>query len=341
MQESTIAVTILWSFLFIYSMLGSLDFGAGFWGMIYGKNAKTTAARLANRFLSPTWEVTNVFLVLMVVSLYSFFPFAASLLATLLLVPVGLGVILLTIRTTFMVFAEKVNRFQRTFTVISGLTGVLIPALLISILPITLGGFIDDSGDFPQLMFGKLFTSTTVYMHILFGLSTEFFLSALFLSDYAIEANDKKAHNTYRKLSIWLGPLTLILAVLTTITMNEEASWIVENIQENMYGFLMSFIFFLIGYTLLFVKRPNGERGYTRLAMISIILQYAFAIYAYGAAHMPYLVYPYLTIEDGFTNPATFYQIMIAFSIGMAILIPGFILFWRLFLKDKRYLEQE
>lgn len=340
MEESLIAVTIMWSFLFVYSMLGSLDFGAGFWGMVYGKK-NSNASIIANRFLSPTWEVTNVFLVLLVVALVSFFPFATSMLGTLLLVPVGLGLILLTIRTTFMVFHHHANKFRDLLQITSGITGLLIPALLVSILPITLGGFVEFENGYPQLLYGKFLTSTTAYMHILFGLSTELFLSALFLADYAKEANDRTAFNTYRKHAIWLGPLTIAIAIMTIFTMPEEASWLVDNVRDHLYGFGMSLVLFLIGYLLLFAKTPDGKRGYTRLAVIFVVMQYGFAIYAYGSAHLPYIVYPHLTVEEGFTNPTMFYQLLIAYIIGMAILIPAFVLFWRLFLKDKRYLKQE
>lgn len=74
MDDAQIAITILWVFLFIYSIVGSVDFGAGFWAMIYGGRKDTTAGGLANRFLSPSWKVTNVFLVLFVVALVGFFP---------------------------------------------------------------------------------------------------------------------------------------------------------------------------------------------------------------------------------------------------------------------------
>lgn len=67
MHEESIAIIILWALIFVYSILGSIDFGAGFWGMVYAKHP-TLAAKLANRYLSPTWEVTNTFLVFVVVA---------------------------------------------------------------------------------------------------------------------------------------------------------------------------------------------------------------------------------------------------------------------------------
>ncbi|RWZ52217.1 hypothetical protein EQV77_16095 [Halobacillus fulvus] len=341
MEASLLAITIIWSLLFIYSILGSLDFGAGFWGMIYGKGNRTNASHIANRFLSPTWEITNVFLVIFVVSIVTFFPFATTIFSSILLVPIGLGLFLLTIRTTFMVFEHHAKKYREVLRITSGLTGLIIPALLVSILPITLGGFLSFTDDYPRLNYGELLSHPTLYMHIAFGLSTALFISAIFLMDYAKEAEDWSAYHTFRGHALWLGPVSIVIAVLTIGTFPAEASWIVDNIESLWMWFGLSILFFLIGYSVLFVKKKDGRRGLARVAVIAIILQYGVAIYAYGRAHLPYLIYPDLTVADGFTSPATFYPMLIIYAIGFGILIPAFILFWRLFLKDRRYLKQE
>lgn len=71
--DALIAITILWGFVFIYAVMASMDFGAGFWSMIYMNREQTKAANIANKYLSPTWEVTNVFIVAIVVALFSLF----------------------------------------------------------------------------------------------------------------------------------------------------------------------------------------------------------------------------------------------------------------------------
>lgn len=45
MHEESIAIIILWALIFVYSILGSIDFGAGFWGMVYAKHP-TLAAKI-------------------------------------------------------------------------------------------------------------------------------------------------------------------------------------------------------------------------------------------------------------------------------------------------------
>ncbi|GIP37289.1 membrane protein [Paenibacillus sp. J31TS4] len=339
MDNSTIAIVIIWGMVFIYSILGSIDFGAGFWAMVYKTDAN--AGKIANRYLSPSWEVTNVFLVLLVVSLAAFFPHSAGILGTILIVPVCLVLLLLLIRSAFLVYSFSVKAYGRVLNIVSGLTGLLIPGLLVSVLPVTLGGFIDTAGEHPSLPLGRLFSSPSLYAHVGFGLSVELFLSALFLADYSHEAENREAYRLFRRAAIGLGPTALGMALLTAFTMVPEAHWIVENMQRQAPWFLLSVAAFAVGYTALWWKRRDGGHGFPRVAVISVVAQLGLASYAYGAAHMPYIVYPFSTVERGFTNDAMFYSLLGGYVVGALVFLPVFYLFWRLFLKDKRYLKTE
>ncbi len=164
-------------------------------------------------------------------------------------------------------------------------------------LPISLGGFIHTEQGFPQLEFGTLLRSATLYAHVGFGILTELFLSALFLSDYGREAGNEQVSQQFRSLAIVLGPLALAMAVLATFTMVPEALWIVARMQEQSVWFLLSVVAFAIGYGALWIRRKDGRKGWPRLAVVMTILQFALASYAYGKAHLPYIVYPDLTVE--------------------------------------------
>ncbi|MVP01692.1 cytochrome d ubiquinol oxidase subunit II [Paenibacillus lutrae] len=341
MSDVTLAVAVLWVFLFTYSILGSIDFGAGFWSMLYGGKHNSKAGALANRYLSPTWEVTNVFLVLFVVALVGFFPHATHILGGALLVPVSLVLLLLLIRSTFMVYAYSVAKYGRLLNVVSGITGLLIPGLLVSVLPITLGGFVTLTDGVPELHMLELFTSTTEYAHLGFGLSTELFMSALFLADYSREAGDEETYLNYRRLAMIWGPVNLVMALLTVSTLSTHAPWIVEGFKRNGLWFGFSVLAFIAAYILLLIKREDGRRGYPRASVIAVVIQYGLASYAYFSAHMPYMVYPHLTFDEGITNPAMFRSLFIGYIVSSAILVPVFYMFWRLFLKDKRYLQPE
>ena len=64
MSYAMVAITVLWTFLFGYLLVASIDFGAGFfsyYSVLTGHENKIH--NIIQRYLSPVWEVTNVFLI--------------------------------------------------------------------------------------------------------------------------------------------------------------------------------------------------------------------------------------------------------------------------------------
>jgi cytochrome d ubiquinol oxidase subunit II len=106
---------------------------------------------------------------------------------------------------------------------------------------------------------------------------------------------------------------------------------------------ILSVITFIIAGIALFLpnKRFGRNLGKPRIAMIAIALQYFLASYAYGRAHLPYMIYPDITVMSGFTEPATFRALFMTYIVAFIILFPGFYFFWKLFMKDRRYIRQE
>lgn len=340
--DTIIAITLLWIFVIIYSVAASIDFGAGFWSMVYLNHEKTRATNIANRYLSPSWEVTNVFVVLIVVALVTFFPGATFTLGTVLLIPGSLVLLLLLIRSAFMVFSHLIDKYNKLLSVISGITGILIPALLICVLPVTQGGFIETINGVEQLQLGKLLTSPHVIAYIMLAVTSTLFLSSLLLADYSFVSGEMHAFEIYRKDAILLGPITLLMAVLTFQTMHLEAGWLYERLFAYIPWLVASVLCFFIGYvSLLLPQRKRFVLHLPRISVISVIVQYLLASYAYGAAHLPYIVYPSVTIQSGFTHPETFRALFVSYIVGFAVLIPGFIYFWRMFMKDQSYLRQK
>ncbi|MBO9129967.1 cytochrome d ubiquinol oxidase subunit II [Bacillus sp. 165] len=337
MHEESIAILILWGVIFVYSILGSIDFGTGFWSMIYA-NHSTLAGKLANKYLSPTWELTNTILVFVVVAFLGFFPKAMYSLATAMFLPVTLILLLIAIRSTFMVFAYSLPRHEKSLRIISGITGLLVPALLITVIPVTQGGFIESVDGRETLLFGKLLSSPSIYWYILFGLTSELFLSALFLADFSREQGSEETYLVYRKNAIIIGPATLVTAVFALVTMEPEANWMLDNLIKQFPLFAISIALFVVGYSSLWAtNRARNSLGFARIAVLAVIAQYGIASYGYGMAHLPYIVFPSITVFNSFTKLETFYNLLILYAVGIAILLPGFIFFWNLFLKDRSF----
>ncbi|MGM0875020.1 MAG: cytochrome d ubiquinol oxidase subunit II [Bacillota bacterium] len=340
--DSLLAITVLWGFVFIYAVMATMDFGAGFWSMIYINKEKTNATNIANRYLSPTWEVTNVFIVAIVIALVSFFPGATFILGTVLLLPGSFILILLALRSAFLVFSHVAKDYEKALTYVSGISGFIIPALLMLVLPITHGGYIEVVNDIHQLQFDVLLTSPNSYAFMGFAISSTLFLSSLLLADYSNVADELEAYRVYRRDALILGPISLVMAFFIMLTLKSEANWLYSNMLEYIPFLIGSVVSFLIAGAALFLPSAKHKQriGRPRLAVIAVTIQYLLASYAYGRAHLPYMIYPDVTIQSGFTHPNTFRALFITYIVGFLILFPGFIYFWKLFMKDKRYLKQ-
>ncbi|MGG3887652.1 cytochrome d ubiquinol oxidase subunit II [Metabacillus fastidiosus] len=343
MADALIAITVLWGFVFIYAVMATMDFGAGFWSMIYFNREKTRATNIANRYLSPTWEVTNTFIVALVVAVYSLFPTAAYTFGTILLIPGSIILLLLALRSAFLVFSNIAIEYKKPLTYISGIAGILIPGLLISVLPITHGAYIDYTNGAANLNLQKLFTSPNEYAFIGFAITSTLFLSSLLLADYSKASHEMEAYNVYMRDGRILGPISLVMAFLIMFTLKKEVPWIYDNMMDDLPLLLFSITFFFIaGIGLYFPSFfQKGVSGMPRLSVIAVTIQYLIASYVYGKAHLPYIIYPNITIESAFTDPNSFRAVFITYIIGFAILFPGFFYFWRLFMNDKKYLRQK
>lgn len=334
MTLEILGISVLWTFLFGYILVGAIDFGAGFfnaYSLITGKQRILT--NVIQRYLSPVWEVTNVFLVFFFVGIIGFFPKTAFYYGTTLLVPVSLGIILLAIRGSYYAFETYGARGHKGYSFMYGLAGLLIPASLSIVLTISEGGFIDMVDNNPVLDYWKLFTSPLTWSIVLLSIAATLYISAVFLTWYANKAGDREATDLLRKYAlIWSLP-TIITAGGIIFELRKHNPEHYTNIQTFWPMFLLSGLLF-IGTVWLLLKRKNYG-----LAFGLLTGQFIFAFFGYGASHYPYLLYPYLTIYDSFTNPAMAISLVIAFVLGLCLLIPSLFLILRLFLFNKDYVR--
>lgn len=334
MTLEIIGVTVLWTFLFGYLIVASIDFGAGFfnaYSLLTGRQHILT--NVIQRYLSPVWEVTNVFLVFFFVGIIGFFPKTAFYYGTTLLVPASIAIILLAIRGSYYAFETYGSRGHKGYSFMYGLAGLFIPAALSIVLTISEGGFIEMVDGSPSLDYYALFTSPLTWAIVVLSLSAVLYISAVFLTWYANRAGDLEATKLMRKYAlIWALPTIITAAgIMVELRTHNQAHY--NNMMDIWWAFGLSFLLFLGTVWLLVKRRSYG------LSFVLLVGQFFVAFFAYGFAHRPYLLYPYLTIYDSFTNEAMAIALIIAFIAGLALLIPSLYLLLRLFLFNKDYVR--
>jgi cytochrome d ubiquinol oxidase subunit II len=318
-----LAAGLIWFVVYVYALAGSVDFGATFWRMLFRLRGKDEAARIADRYVSPLWEATNVFLVLIAVGLVGFFPGAAYVFGTVLIGPASLILILLALRGTALGYGYVLD--SRAVDVVGGVTAVLLPATLVLVLPISAGGFVSGG----SLDVGTLLASPVTYAYLGFGLAAGLSISATFLADYARTAGSRPATATYRRIALWAGPLAIAVGAAAIYGVHSEP-WLDTRLLAVWPWFGGSLLAFLAALGAL-------VRYSTRLAVLATGVQFGLAQAGYGLAHAPYLMYPTASTAASFTRPEMFTAILAVVIGGMALLTPAFLWLWRLFVVDSRY----
>jgi cytochrome d ubiquinol oxidase subunit II len=335
MDIEILGVTVLWTFLYGYLIVASIDFGAGFFAY-YGRVTKRDHIinHIISRYLSPVWEVTNVFFVFFFVGLVGFYPKAAYYYGTALLVPGSIALILLAIRGSFYAFGNYGSKGNNNFYIfLYGATGLLIPASLSTALTISEGGFITEIGDKVIFHVDKLFTSFYSWAVICLAIVSVLYISAMFLTFYAHKAQDTAAFELLRKYALFWSPPTILASLLVFVALRDHNEVHFNNMINYSYLFILSLLCFIIAVSLVYWQRSYG------IAFIFVMLQYLFAFFGYGVSHLPYILYPYVTVHGGFTNQTMATALVIAFMAGLLLLIPSLYLLMRLFLFDAKYVK--
>ncbi|QGH35344.1 cytochrome d ubiquinol oxidase subunit II [Gracilibacillus salitolerans] len=334
MSYEIIGIVVLWLFLYGYIIVASIDFGAGFFhAYSVLTNKHHIISNIVQRYLSPVWEVTNVFLVFFFVGIVGFFPSTAYYYGTVLLVPASLSLILLAIRGSYYAFTTYGKLKSNLWTYLYGFSGLLIPASLSIVLTISEGGFIKEGNNELTLQYASLFSSPLTWSIVILSLTSILYISAVFLTWYANKAKDLAATALLRRYAlIWAGP-AIITATGIIVELRTHNPVHYHRMLDLWWMFALSGILFISTVYLIWRKKSYG------LAFFLLTGQFFIAFYAYGLSHYPYLLYPYLTIEEGFTSEGMALALIIAFIAGLCLLLPSLWLLLRLFLFNKDYVE--
>lgn len=335
MSYELVGITVLWIFLFGYLLVASIDFGAGFFSYVSTVTGKRHIIHnVIERYLSPVWEVTNVFLVFFYIGLVGFFPDSAYYYGTALLVPGSLALILLALRGSYYAFSTYGMKNNRIYVFLYGVSGWLIPAALSTVLAISEGGYITEEADGSiSFQFLSLFASIYPYSVIVLALVSVLYISAMFLTYYASKAEDEAALNIVRKYALMWSAPTILASLFVFYAIQGHNTEHFNNMMDRAWMFVVSFLFFVIAVYYVWRRRRYG------LAFLCVIFQFGFAWFGYGSAHLPYVLYPYINVYEHVTNQAMAYALIVVFVLGLLILLPSLFLLLRLFLFDANYVK--
>lgn len=285
--------------------------------------------------MNPVWEVTNVFFVFFFVGIVGFFPDTAYYYGTVLLIPGSIALILLSIRGAFYAFENYGQDSKLSWLMLYAVSGLLIPASLSTALTISEGGYITESSSGNvDLNWTELLLSPFGWAVVLLAIVSVLYISSGFLTFYAHRAKDTSAYQLMRKwFLMWGAPMIMMsLFVFLSLRIQNEAHFM-SAVFDYGWLFIISFIAFAIAGVLTLLKKAHG------IAFIFVIIQMGTAFFGYGLSKLPYILYPYVHIDDAVTNDSMALVLTIAFIGGLLLLLPSLFFILKLFVFDKDYVR--
>ena len=110
MTSGQALLAVMWVGLTLYALLAGADFGAGFWDLLSGRGQRGRDRRdLIEHVIGPVWEANHVWLIIVVVLLFTGFLSAFSAVMTTLHVPLSLMLIGVVLRGSAFTFRSYDN----------------------------------------------------------------------------------------------------------------------------------------------------------------------------------------------------------------------------------------
>ncbi|MEA2262840.1 MAG: cytochrome bd ubiquinol oxidase subunit [Acidobacteriaceae bacterium] len=323
--------------LVIYSLLGGADYGAGFWDLMCSGPRQQGQRDLIARAIQPVWEANHIWLILIVVLMFSGFPAAFSEISLGLAVPIFLILLGIVLRGSSYVFRAYFTGSVRTqlywgkvFSISSSITplflGIVIGAISSDAVLVKNG--ISENG-FLRTWFQPFPLIVGVLSLSLFA-----YLSACYLT---IETDDAALQNDFRNRALFSGFVSLMAAFATYVVAGNAALGIRNGLSRAPHVWLIGVggaIAALVAFQALWTKHYQRAR-------IAAAAQVALIVFGWGVAQYPYLVRPELTIYNSAAPANIVSDLVIAVAMGAVLLIPSLILLLLVFKTHRESISAE
>jgi cytochrome d ubiquinol oxidase subunit II len=279
--------------------------------------------------VNPRWEVTNVFLVLIVVGAAAFFPGLVSVLGTVLLIPVSLVVILFVVRASFLVF-DYFEGTNRLFVVVYSVAGLLVLPLFSVVLTLIISNPVVVANGVPTFDIASPLYHPLTYVTALLAFSGQILLSGALGRYYDPRPEDAELYRWPVYAS--LGAVAILGLVELGLLRSDAAYAFTNMVGLAPVMVITGLLFALAGYLVWRGTRKNALYSFVLIAAVD-----ALALLTFASAHYPYLIYPDVQASAALAAPVMLNVLFIALVLGLIVIVPALLYLNYLFPSETSY----
>jgi cytochrome d ubiquinol oxidase subunit II len=318
--------------LMAYALFGGADFGGGVWDLFATGPRKQLQRDVIAHAMGPVWEANHVWLILLLVVLFTCFPNGYGPLAIALFIPFHLALFGIMLRGASFVFRNYSRKSKltdaaaplaRLWGTVFGVASLISPLLLgVAFGVLTQGEIrVSDTGQvhhekpLPWLSFYAIGCG-------MLALSTCAYLAAVYLT----YETSGELREDFRRRAILAGTTTAVLAGGVFAATYFEARWFFGQLTSPrcLPVLLVGLFFFAASAWAVYGRRYWLSRVFAAGEIVVLLL-------GWGIAQLPYLIYPDMTLMDAAAPRATIAFLLTTLPFGAAIVGPSLWLLMKVF----------
>ncbi|MEU6275303.1 cytochrome d ubiquinol oxidase subunit II [Streptomyces populi] len=307
-----------------YACAGGTDYGAGFWDLLAGGAERGKRPRwLIDHAMAPVWEVNNVWLIFILIIMWTGFPTLFQTVFEALWLPLALAAVGQVLRGAGFALRKPTRRIaqRRVYGAVFAISSLLTPFFLGSVL----GGIASGRVAVGTEASADAWANPTSLMAGLLAVAATAFLGAVFLCSDArrFGADDLVG---YFRLRAWIAFAALVvLALIALPVTRDDARYVWDGLTSGP-GLLMALLAGVCGLAavLLLARRMYG---WSRCSAVATV---ALAVLAWGFAQRPYLLPTTLTVSEAAGAAHSLRWLGIVTLIAVVLVGPALVLVYRL-----------
>jgi cytochrome bd ubiquinol oxidase subunit II len=321
--KADLAAAILWTGATLYAVFGGADFGGGFWDLIAGDAEKGERPRARiQRSLTPVWEANHVWLIFILVVLWTAFPEAFGALMSTLYVPLALAAVGIVLRGAGFAFRKSIVslRARRAMGAAFALSSVLTPFFMGTVVGAVAAGNVPAEGN------GDAFSSWLAPLPLLTGalfVATGAYLAAIFLVVDSHRSGDEEMEGYFARRALAASVAAGALAVAGLFVLHANARYAYDRLVAE--GLPLVIASALCGFAVLVMLVRGARRGLRPLAIGAVVA----VIWGWGVAQFPYLLPTSLKISESAAPGPTLDSVLVVFGVAAVVVLPALgLLYW-------------
>ncbi|MFL5816201.1 MAG: cytochrome d ubiquinol oxidase subunit II [Conexibacter sp.] len=330
MALSTVPLLLALAGLTLYVVLGGADFGAGLWQLLSGRGERGERVREhAHEAMAPVWEANHVWLIFVLVVMWTCYPVAFGSIVSTLSIPLFIAAIGIIFRGTSYALRAGTTRAreQRTVDTAFGIASVLTPFALGTVVGAIAAGEVPVGN-----AAGDLWTSWTGALSLMVGvLAVAFgaYLSAVYLAADAVRRGADEMEQAFRTRALVAGVLAGALAVAGLVVLHSEARGLYDSLVSGdaLPALVLSVVAGVGTLALVWARRYEAARYSAAVAVAAIVAGWAIA-------QQPELL-PGLTVSDAAASHDVIVAVLVSVAAGALVLVPSLVLLFTLTLRGQ------